>query len=330
MSTEGEIIINDDAQGEQKAIRISDIPRSVMQAIYYEATQKTEKITRSFNSSYKFKFHDVENIIEIIKQTSEQYSITGNSEIIIINHEEGDKIRYSSFLKFKEYNTNTTKPIDSITIQWKFLLSVPLVGLHHEYQINVKLDSYIMSDGPEHDFRMMFLEELAFPGIIVSVDYVDYVVARSFLSSIEDWEKSIEREVKNKFITSIMKQRRYINTFTPPIAALAAISGSVGIWHISRLISKPDFQLQSWMVGEGAFIFLSFYISKFILHITLNKVLGYNCPIILINKGDERNYNKIREAVARGPRRLLTALSVSAVQILLNLASSAIFKAIAK
>lgn len=300
------------------------IPPAVMQAIYHEATGKTEKIQRDYKDCFIVERGDIEQLAYRIAQTAQQYDITAASEKVIVDHYQNDTVRYSSFEKFQTYSDNNPHPISQIVLQWKFLLSVPMVKLYHEYQVNVSIDSFVRDE--DSPIYTVYAGRFAPPAVAASVDFVDYVVARAFHTTIEEWVRTLRKRRVNPFVVWVERIKTSVWYFAPWIVAFSALFAWGGIWGLAgQWAPAIDARYPLFVtLMAGVMIFggvLAMAISEFIL----DPLKSYcRAGSIRINRGDAASAEAIEREISQGPLRAVGGIIALTVQIIANLMATTI------
>jgi hypothetical protein len=212
-----------------------------------------------------------------------------------------------------------------ITLQWKFLLSVPIVGRYHEYQIVIKIDGTV--NDPEFFSLPIPFELIAGPAVELSIDYVDYVVARSFQTAIDEWASSLHVRKTSALLKNLRKRVDEIRMFAPKLAMLSSLFSAQAWWSItSQFTNNDSFQLALWATFMVATLLASLTLCQAIVRYVLTPAQTLdNCGIIKINKGDQKNFTEITQRVQHGPVRAMGTIILLAVQLAINVASSAIY-----
>lgn len=281
------------SEGDQAELR--NLPAPVMQALYHQLTGKRERNDKYFNDNYLIKSDDINNLIIKLEQTLEQFQYSAASVNFTIFHYAKDRQVCTSLEKFRQYDITRTDPISSIEIKLDFLISYKDLDQDQNYTISIVLNSYVtkkshfMSDFSSYGIGSTYRERES-SCIKMSIDYVDYVISRSFIATVEEWVNSLD---KHRF-------------FKLP----EFISGSV-VYQINKLVSTvfgASFILMYSVVNgfsdKVASIFdilillIAFFTMKMLAELGLEFVEGgvgvHNYfPKILINKGDERNYKAL-------------------------------------
>lgn len=150
------------------------------------------------------------------------------------------------------------------------------------------------------------------PPLLVSVDYVDYVHAKNFCQTVEDWFSSLEESPNSRFLA-------YLSSSGFPwefsMKSLSALTTAIFIfifWYISKndLVDLKSFYyllstaLAIWMVSS----IVNVYISKRIERVVKSSMIP---AVVILTKGDERSFVSVKERAGRFvPSLLIYAFGV--------------------
>jgi hypothetical protein len=278
----------------------SPISLKVYQDIYHQITGRTEKISQRYSDNILLDFSEIEQLHYKIMQLCDVHTVIANNEIISVFHEKERKEEFTSFEIFKKYNSNATKPTISVVLRYNFSIILPDRKQPQEYIITIKLISRVtMLQAMEEDIPPFLRGRLV--GFAdqhtaeVSVEYADYIVARSYLEAFDEWIEGCNSKPNNKIIDLAQAYSYFIPK------ALKLLMSSVLIYYC--LQSVPTFLAntspQDWgrffVIFGGAFYFVvaisetsGRIIEKSIDSIQLMSYLK-------LNKGDEKLISKFSD-----------------------------------
>jgi hypothetical protein len=278
----------------------SPISLKVYQDIYHQITGRTEKISQRYSDNILLDFSEIEQLHYKIMQLCDVHTVIANNEIISVFHEKERKEEFTSFERFKKYNSNATKPTISVVLRYNFSIILPDRKQPQEYIITIKLISRVtMLQAMEEDIPPFLRGRLV--GFAdqhtaeVSVEYADYIVARSYLEAFDEWIEGCNSKPNNKIIDLAQAYSYFIPK------ALKLLMSSVLIYYC--LQSVPTFLAntspQDWgrffVIFGGAFYFVvaisetsGRIIEKSIDSIQLMSYLK-------LNKGDEKLISKFSD-----------------------------------
>ncbi|MCS6236322.1 hypothetical protein G3495_14490 [Shewanella baltica] len=276
------------------------ISLKVYQDIYHQITGRTEKISKKYSDNILLDFSEIEQLHYKIMQLCDVHTVIANNEVISVFHEKERKEQFTSFERFKAYNSNATKPTISVVLRYNFSIILPDRKQTQEYIITIKLTSRVtMLQAMEEEIppfmRGRFVSFADQHTAEVSVEYADYIVARSYLEAFDEWIEGCNSKQSNRFL-DLAQAYSYVIP-----KALKLLMSSVLIFYCLK--SVPTFlsstSPQDWgrffVIFGGAFYFVisisetsGRIIEKSIDSIQLMSYLK-------LNKGDEKLISKFSE-----------------------------------
>lgn len=219
------------------------------------------------------------------------------NENITIQHIDDDKSEFSSIKRLKIYDKSQTSPIESISYEFNILAKLPNIEKPQPYKITVRISSSIaMLKKMANDVLPGSIFRLFSAGnIVVEIEYIDYVVARSMISTIDSWVREIEIPAKFPFLRFFQRYSHWIPRFTSGVifglsfaAALTATDAVFQELESNKTLAK--FLLTSFSVIVVAST-LAGWIGRF-MGSSVDRIKEISC--IVINRGDERLEEKYK------------------------------------
>ncbi|PIF76910.1 hypothetical protein CLU95_4079 [Variovorax sp. 54] len=213
------------------------------QDFYHQITGRTEQIKKQYSENLLIEFSDIEQLNHKIFQLCDIHHIVAKNEIISVFHDKDRKEVFTSFDRFKAYNTNSPNHCVSVVLKYNFSL-IP-AGLDHpqEYVVNVRLTSRIAFIRQLEEQAPPFMRGrlLGFVGestAEISVDYADYVVARGYLEAFDEWIKGCKKTPKNQSQGFLTKWSYTIPSIAKTVGAILVTAFA---WKaIPDLFSEPS------------------------------------------------------------------------------------------
>lgn len=226
-----EIIEHDKGDNEQVvAVGRDESPISmkVYQDIYHQITGRTEKIKQKYTDNILLDFSEIQQLHFKIMQLCEVHNVIARNEIITVFHEKERKEQFTSFEKFQSYNSNATKPTTDVVLKYNF--SIMLAGLKNpqEYIVTARLSSRVALLNELEENAPSFMRGRIF-GLSarhtaeISVEYADYVIARSFLEAFDEWIDGCKSTPENKFLEFLQDNSHVIPNILPLIMSAVLI-----------------------------------------------------------------------------------------------------------
>lgn len=287
-SPTGDVAIIGDETKEGRSVSMQ-----LIQDIYNEFTGKTEEISQGYSKSFQVTLIDIEQLNAKINQVQEQYNICSKNCSVTIYYLSDTRERFSSFERFKLYDASRLSPVESVLLQYNFLIKLPNINRLQSYTISIRLASRIATikkmkeEIPEGiPLRALYIGRTA----NVSINYVDYLVARNFQDTVKGWIDGLEEHKFPKWFKLLQRKSYYI-----PIVTKYSISGlvfglilkylptflPVGTIDLNHL---AKFQLLAFMA-----LFVSFRLAAWLGTISESAVDNFlELSYLRLNKGDEK------------------------------------------
>lgn len=274
------------------------ITPKIYQAIYHQITGRTEKVSKSYDDNLLIDFEGIEKLHNKILQIKDVHQILASNEVISIFYDNERKEDFTSFERFRKYNSTTTKPTINLILKYNFSILLSGVSSPQEYIVTVKLTSRLAAMETLSKKTPNFISRglLAFFSSNVAeihVEYADYVVARTFTESFDEWISGCNSIPKNNFLIFFQTYSHYIPKIVKLIIALICIYSYLIVTNL-----LPDTFTRDW----GRLFILSF--TSFYIIIQLSFLFGRKIEIYIdslyqdsyldLNKGDKRLINNSR------------------------------------
>jgi hypothetical protein len=327
-----EIIEHNDS-GNGRAISVGDshsqVSLKVYQDIYHQVTGRTEQIRKRYSENLLIDFQELQQLHHKITQLCDVHHIVVQNAIISVFHEKERKEQFTSFERFKAYNSNATSPTVSVVLKYNFSIVPAGVERPQEYVVTIRLTSRIaamkqIEEGAPPFMRGRLFGFFAGNVAEVTIDYADYIIARGFLEGFQEWVSGCKANPKSKLLQVLRHRSHWIPTVLQ--LAVASIIISFTLQSIHAII--PD----AATLGITARFMVIFAGCSYIL-LKLIRITGDlieqtidNFPEISylnLNKGDEK---LIKEAESNKPMALLRIAIGAAGTIALGIISSKLEK----
>lgn len=275
------------------------------QDIYHQITGKTEQINQKFSKNLLIEFSDIEQLHLKIMQVREVLTVLACNETITIFHDNERKESFTSFERFRKYNSSSTSPTTSIALQYNFSIMPGGLTQAREYTIAIRLVSRVaLAAQMEKDvpafMRGRLLNLVSDNTAEITIDYSDYVVARGFLEAFGEWVGGCNHTQKPKFI-SVLQSRSHLFHNTIPIVLMFLLS-------YFALGSIPDFfgggvepvKYARYMVIYGSSAYFTIVLGTMFGRFMEKAIDSY--PVlsyVKLNKGDEKLITKFNSGLGR-------------------------------
>lgn len=221
------------------------VSMQLVQSIYNDITGKTEKIHKNLKEKHNISFEDVEQLDLKIQQLFEQYNIVSRNCHVTVFYKSDTKERFSTFERFKMFNSSSSSACENLSLEYDFYVVLPQSKKGQAYKVTVNLHSTVAfslktddDGGPLFQiYRLMGMSSGS-----VSIEYVDYTVANTFLNTIMDWYKTVDKSTTSKTLKRIQKYTYY---FSDVFSALFIIATTVGMVSSANLLIQSDVNIAS-------------------------------------------------------------------------------------
>lgn len=282
--------------GDSNEVIVSDsnsrVSLKIYQDVYHQITGRTEQIRKRYSDNLMIEFSDIEQLHYKIQQLCDVHKIVASNETITVFHHRDRKEQFTSFVRFKAYNANATNHTVIVVIKYNFSIILSGIERPQEYTVSIKLKSraamidQMLEEAPS--FIRPHLAGLATDTAEITIDYADYVIARGFLESFDEWVKGCKKTKTNGWLKFARKWSHLLPGFLSLIAgigvSLLAFNSIPNFFHSN---TSNDVLARFFVVYmSGAFVVIN-------LMGSIGSVLeeafdGYPIMSYLkLNKGDE-------------------------------------------
>ncbi|HEV8552671.1 MAG TPA: hypothetical protein VGR65_04690 [Casimicrobiaceae bacterium] len=190
----------------------------VLQSIYHELTGKTEEISRYYGDPFKVTLPELQDLDHKLHQCCEQFNVKAETTEIRVYYLNDTQQRFSSFDRFSLLHAGSSSCVESVLLKYNFLIFLPKTNQPQSYTVSVRVASRIALEKKMSEdnynipklFRMMGGDRT----VAANVEYIDYMVARTFLELVDDWSKSIPRSHDPKIMRYLRKHSHTIPRIT--------------------------------------------------------------------------------------------------------------------
>lgn len=266
---------------------------TLAQAVYHSVTGKTEKLTRNFSTNYRVTMMDLEQLHAKCTQMVTQWAVCQSNSNVSIQHLDDNKEQFSSFDRFRIYDSSRTSPAESVSYRFNILIDGKGADARqgHPYSITVRIVSRLAllkrldeDQAPAHWLRMLGVYT-----IVVEIDYVDYAIARNMMSMVDSWISQVEAEPNWKAFLWIQNRSQWIPALFQP--AMATLCGWALYLTAPIVLSSTESIsiLAQFLIVAFVGIMVSAQIAKMLGSI-IESAIDLMMPLsyLKLNKGDEK------------------------------------------
>jgi hypothetical protein len=279
-------------------VRIGESNNSVSlkayQDIYHQVTGRTEQIRKRHFDNFLLEYSDLEQLHHKIMQLCDVHRVVARNETISVFHDKERKEQFTSFERFAAYNANATSPCVSVILKYNFSLIPAGLQKPQEYVVTIRLISRIalleqMDDEAPPFLRGGYFGYVHESTAEVTIDYVDYVIARGFVEATDEWAKGCKSNSQNQVLNFCRRHSHWVGlVFRLIVSSLTVFFA----WGAASALGATLASQEQWIkllityVG-GAYILL-LMTSPFSSFIE-QSVDGYpELAYLKLNRGDEK------------------------------------------
>ncbi|MNZ42259.1 hypothetical protein D3C78_598300 [compost metagenome] len=291
--------IIDDEPG-SPIIRSEDSQIDLFFKIHEKINSKNEEISKSYKNNILVKFSDIQELhYKTIQSISSLKPVKNSIGVrIAISHNEGESERFNSFEEFEKRNMTSPNPTSDILLTYAFTLYDKETTEFEVYKINCHIRSRIAElyqiekEAPPFIPRAILANMLTITAKI-SVQYSDYVKARTFTAMFDEWIKGCDESKSMKSINLLKSISHLISRF-----------GQLTIFALLALFTSSAID-SNFISGELTVKFVVIYASVFVItggiaDIFLRKLeMSIDSHIAIshlnLNKGDAKLIDEFKD-----------------------------------
>jgi hypothetical protein len=296
-------IANRDGLDSEASALANSLPKTALQAIYHAVTGKTESLKKLIRGNVVIKKSDIDRLhYMIIDQTNIYDKLFSPVSTFVVRHSNDKSITYSSWERFNALQVNNHELTSDITLKYEFVIKLPCTDKEQRCVVTVNIDSSLpvinenREDNDNVDEFGFFISVFSrdWRTVNVSIDFVDFLVAKSFLSVVEEWFSSLSRTPEKKFNDLIVKNGNIIRS---SLTQLGRIGMAIFLLSYVHFVGFNNIDLRSTVlaVAIGMIIWATFAIfDSYIIKLIFKKaVLNIIPSVVILNDYDEECYNNV-------------------------------------
>jgi hypothetical protein len=283
------------------------------QDIYHQITGKTEEIRKRYKDSFRIELCDIEQLHTKINQILDIHNVVASNCSFTIYHEKDRKEQFTSFDKFRAFNSNSTSPILNVVLQYNASIIPARLQKPQEYNIAIRLSSRVAQlkqlkeDAPSFMYgalSAMVTSETA----EIKVGYADYVIARGFTEAFDEWMSGTKKTKESKTVKSLQKYSHHI----PPVGKIA-ISSMYGFFIFTAIDPilgiNPELNIfAKYLILSSVTFVLALSLSEVsfkAIERSIDSITDHSW--IKLNKGDEEAIEDASSSTTKSLVRLLVS-----------------------
>lgn len=312
---------------------VDGLPRTAIQALYHALTGKTENMSKWLSGNVVITYDSVKSLYSMICEQIQHYDILAKETVtIVVTDSEDRKVTYSSWERFEALQAQSLKVTSDISMKIEFVAKLPNTDKPQRCVINIMLDSSLpvvdshrkeASFDPPFEFFLFMAND--WRTVNVSIDFVDFLLAKNFLSIVEEWFKNFDKTGFSKINKILIKYNRIITSATFQSGRIGAALFLLTYYVLTR--AQPDTKTLIILSGIALVIWsLLVVITSEVDRVTRRRVAKAIVPtVILISEIDQKTYQGILDDSRTATGTLARFLGSNIFAILINIIASYIF-----
>lgn len=313
---------------------LSSLPKTAIQAIYHAVTGRTENLSKWLHGNVIVKNGDFSRLHAMLQDQWNIHPLLADpTTTIIVNTEHDRKIQYSSWPRFQALQIESKEITSDIVLRIEFVTELPNTSTPQRCVININIDSALplidsirkeSDDSPPPGFFLVIGRN--WRTVEVSIDFVDYVLAKNFLSVVDEWFKSLEKIPDNRVANYISKNSHLMIVFS---AQTGRIGAAFFLLTYYLLMNSADTTLLS-LFYPASLCLLTWSIvqavSTQIIESARKKASRNILPsCIILTEGDRKAFENAISAKTSSAAMGLQILGGALFAVVLNVLASYIF-----
>ena len=278
------------------------------------------------------RFSDVERLYCMLRDQWSLHSLLAQpTTTIVLSDEHERRIRYSSWERFAALQTSSVDMTSDLTIKCELVTELPNTHTPQRCVISLTLDSGLpvvanQNKDKSSDPFFLYLLRDDWRTVEVSIDFVDFLLAKSFSGVIEEWFKSLDRALQSKWTKFFVNSSRLLTAFAGQFGRLGAAFFVLTYFFLTRghhkSVDQIALAIAGCLVTWACVQVFAARVDAVIRQRTANALVP---TALLLTDGDNRAYTKVIEGMESAGGTFLRLLGGALVAIILNVAASYLF-----
>lgn len=229
--------------------------------------------------------------------------------------------------KFTMTDMSSRKTTSGITYQTEFMIKLlseleEAKDIIQRYKLSIIIENEEIDEN-DMDVPSIFRGLIIPPKIVMRLDYVDYIVAKTIQSTIESWVNSLAKEEENNLAKFVNKHEAKLQTIIPTIIMATPFIGAI------ILINNNIYNMTA-LFKISLLCIILLIIFKTITEVTIKKILHYSTILmprmkIHLTLGDQDRIKTLKSKRKRLSNTIYCLFCGYLLTIFFNLLSSWIF-----
>jgi hypothetical protein len=306
-------------------IRHDDNQIDLFFKMHQKINAKSEEISKSYNNNILVKLSDVKELhVKTMQSIASLKPVKSNINTrIAVSHNEGESEKFNSFESFEERNLTNPNPTSDLLMIYTFSIYDKDLDVFENYKVVCHVRSRIAELSQIEKEAPPFISSALVSSMVtttakISIDYSDYVKARSFTAMFDEWVKGCDESKTIGYVNKLKKISHLISKF-----GRLSIFAALGLFTARAIDSaqlQPDLIVKFLVVYASIFVVVG-GISEAILRKLELSIDSYLAMSYLnINKGDaklisefsDRNKSSVRWSIISLMGTIFVGLATSA------------------
>jgi hypothetical protein len=313
---------------------LANMPKTVLQAIYHTVTGKTENLSTVLEGNVEITSGDIDRLHDMLfDQLGLHEKVIEPTITVVVKQKDGKSITYSSWERYKVLKVNNHDVTSEVIMKFEFVIQLPDTPQPQRCIVSVNLDSSlpVIQEHSEHAEQMgsigfLFFIQRQWRTVVISIDFVDFLIAKSFSSVVEEWFSKLKKCPEKRLNDFLLKRFNLIRAILGQFGRIGfAFFLAAYVWF------QRDFglslELTTLAVALGLALYSSFMIfESFITKNVLRRLSRNIVPsVILLTEGDISGYDEIKNSQNSSTRTLFSAIFAILLALSVNLLSSYLY-----
>ena len=319
-------------------VPLQNLPTTAIQAIYHAVTGKTENLSKSLKKNVVIKYSDFEQLYYRITQQMGHYQLLARPTItIIVKQADSKTLQYSSWERFREFQINSSDITSEIGIKFEFIMQLANTTSPQRCIVNISLDSglpILHSNETSRDlpfFEFFFFVAQEFRTVEISIDFVDFLIAKIFANVVEEWFGTLETAPRPIFTTFLIKNLQTINSLISHFGKIGvAVFLASYVWFNQGVIGNPGKFVYSVSLALILWSFFAVASSSVTRRFSRRLYMNVVPSVIILTEGDHKAYEKIKNGLNSSYNTAIGIVSTGFINVILNIFASYVYTYLSK
>ncbi len=316
-------------------ISIENMPKTALQAIYNAVTGKTENYTKYIHGNVIVKSIDIDNLYQMICDQMGHYTMPAAPTVtVVVKSAAGKSLTYSSWERYERLRVSANDITSELSLKIECLVELPNTPQPQRLIFNVSIDSSlpVISKKSDHfdddmdGFAFFVISRSEWRTVEISIDFVDYLMAKVFSGVVEEWFKTLKATPRPRLNSFMLKNLSIIRSLLAQTSRIGMALFLLTFAYIARpsglTLDKIMFVVSiSMFIWSSIAILERFVSSRFIRRVYSNVIPS----VILLNKNDEDVFDRVKSEMTSSSVTLFGVFATFAMGALVNVISSYIY-----